>query len=318
MKTDQAQGLALLPIDDTLARNLADWWSWITVERRLSDHSLDAYRRDLSGFLNFLASHRGETITLDTLGTVKRLDIRSWLASRQKRGLSSVSTGRALSVVRNFFRWSGREGLVDNPVVLNMRNPKTPQAVPKALTVGEMDDLIETLEADSDEDWINQRDVAITTLLYGCGLRISEALSLTPAQLPGRANPVLVVLGKGRKERRVPLLEVVFDALDAYQRDCPHILTPDQALFRGARGGPLGARAIQKKMQQMRGYLGLPEKTTPHALRHSFATHLLGAGGDLRSIQELLGHASLSTTQRYTDVDTAMLMDAYLKAHPRA
>ena len=311
-------GLELLPVDKVLASNIRDWWTWISDERRLSDHSLEAYRRDLSGFLNFLASHRGETLTLESLGELKRLDVRSWLAWRQKKNLSAVSTLRALSVVRNFFRWSGREGLVDNPIILNMRNPKTPAAVPKALTVGEMDDLIETMEDQNESGWQAQRDIAIVTLLYGCGLRISEALSLTPEQMPRPTNPILVVLGKGRKERRVPLLPLVFEAIEAYKKSCPYPLVADQPLFKASRGGPMGARAVQKNLQHVRAYLGLPERTTPHALRHSFATHLLGAGGDLRSIQELLGHASLSTTQRYTDVDTALLMDAYFKAHPRA
>jgi integrase/recombinase XerC len=311
-------GLELLPVDRTLANNIKDWWTWISDERRLSDHSLEAYRRDLSGFLTFLAGHRGETLSLATLEQIKRMDVRSWLAWRQKKGLSAVSTSRALSVVRNFFRWSGREGLLDNPIVQNMRNPKIPASVPKALTVGEMDDLIETMEDQEEQGWVAQRDIAIVTLLYGSGLRISEALSITPEQLPSTTNPILVVKGKGKKERRVPLLPLVFEAIEAYLKASPFTPEADEPLFKGARGGPLGPRAVQKKLQHVRAYLGLPEKTTPHALRHSFATHLLGAGGDLRSIQELLGHASLSTTQRYTDVDTALLMDAYFKAHPRA
>jgi integrase/recombinase XerC len=229
--------------------------------------------------------------------------------------LKASSTGRALSVLRGFYRFLARRKLVENAVVLGMKNPKLPKSVPKALTQAEASDAIDNIGELSDEPWVAKRDAALLTLLYGCGLRLGEALSLTRRdQLAARAGR-LTVTGKGRKQRIVPVLPIVAEALDDYVAACPHRHDP---LFLGVRGGPLNPRIVQNRLQRLRLLLGLPSSATPHALRHSFATHLLAGGGDLRAIQELLGHASLSTTQRYTDVDAAGLMAVYERAHPRA
>jgi integrase/recombinase XerC len=298
-----------------LLEQIAEWRQWLAGERRASPHSLAAYERDLAAFLVFLAEHHGAAASLATLTKLDRGDLRAWLAHRSGRGLKASSTGRALSVLRGFYRFLARRKLVENAVVLGMKNPKLPRSVPKALTQAEASDAIDNIGELSDEPWVAKRDAALLTLLYGCGLRLGEALSLTRRdQLAARAGR-LTVTGKGRKQRIVPVLPIVAEALDDYVAACPHRHDP---LFLGVRGGPLNPRIVQDRLQRLRLLLGLPASATPHALRHSFATHLLAGGGDLRAIQELLGHASLSTTQRYTDVDAAGLMAVYERAHPRA
>ncbi|HEY2891897.1 MAG TPA: tyrosine recombinase XerC [Dongiaceae bacterium] len=306
--------VAFLAVGDLLEQ-IAEWRQWLAGERRASPHSLAAYERDLAAFLVFLAEHHGATASLATLTKLDRGDLRAWLAHRSGRGLKASSTGRALSVLRGFYRFLARRKLVENAVVLGMKNPKLPRSVPKALTQAEASDAIDNIGELSDEPWVAKRDAALLTLLYGCGLRLGEALSLTRRdQLAARAGR-LTVTGKGRKQRIVPVLPIVAEALDDYVAACPHRHDP---LFLGVRGGPLNPRIVQDRLQRLRLLLGLPASATPHALRHSFATHLLAGGGDLRAIQELLGHASLSTTQRYTDVDAAGLMAVYERAHPRA
>ena len=304
-----------------LAEQIARWRDWLAHERRASAHTLAAYGSDLAQFCGFLSGHLGQAPCLADLARLARGDFRAWLASRAGDARAASSTARALSVVRGFFRWLARHRLVDNVALAALRNPRLPHAVPKALSAGEAGEAIEAIGDLSDSDWIGQRDVAVLTLLYGAGLRIGEALSLRRGQLPSPGpdgGASLTVTGKGNKQRVVPLLPVVVAAIADYVAACPYGGDAAAPLFRGARGGPLNARLIQLQMQRLRPLLGLPESATPHALRHSFATHLLAGGGDLRAIQELLGHASLSTTQRYTAVDAAALLAVYDRAHPRA
>lgn len=292
------------------------WLNHLATERRFSAHTIDAYARDLSAALRFFAGHLGAPADMSALAALRTRDFRAWLASRAADGKQPASTARALSVLRGFFHHLDRRGLVSNAALTRLRTPKVPRSVPKALMEPEARQVIDSVEVLSESAWVGARDTALLTLLYGCGLRISEALGLDYRDVP--AGESLLVRGKGGKQRVVPVLPVVRDAVDHYLALCPHPMTADDPLFRGARGGRLNPRAAQQAMQKLRGLLGLPESATPHALRHSFATHLLGAGADLRAIQELLGHASLSTTQRYTDVDTDHLRRVYDKAHPRA
>jgi len=307
------------PAAPDLTAAVQAWQDWLGLERRMSAHTLAAYRRDLAGFLGFLAGHLGGPPSLDELDALAPADLRAWLAARAGRGLARSSTARALSVVRGFFRWLQREGLAANPAVAAVATPRLPHAVPKALDVADAREAIDTAAELDQRPWVGKRDVAVLLLLYGCGLRIGEALALRrrDAPLPGQA--ALRVRGKGDKQREVPLLPVVARAIGDYLAACPYPLPADGPLFVSLGGDrPLGARQVQARLQQARSLLGLPESATPHALRHSFATHLLAAGGDLRAIQELLGHASLSTTQRYTAVDAGALLKAYERAHPRA
>jgi integrase/recombinase XerC len=301
-----------------LAAGIDDWQRWLKHERRASPHTLAAYRRDLAGFLSFLAGHLGKPACLADLVALTRADFRAWLAARGAAGLQATSTARALSVVRNFFRFIAKHEGVNNAVLSTVRTPRLPRAVPKALTADEAENALDAVDAKS---WIGKRDLAILTLLYGCGLRLGEALSLDRRDAPrtGREDvQTLVVMGKGRKQRTVPVLPVVAAAIADYLAACPFEDDADAPLFRGARGARLNPRLVQLRLEHLRARLGLPDSATPHALRHSFATHLLAGGGDLRAIQELLGHASLSTTQRYTEVDSAALLAVYDKAHPRA
>lgn len=296
---------------------LEQWQALLVTERRSSEHTVAAYLRDVCAFLDFLSEHCGGPVSLATLFALKPGDFRAWLAMRSTAGYARSSTSRALSAVRMLFRYLDREGLGHNPAIGAVRGPRLPRAVPKALSRPETEDLLKAMEqGETAPAWVTARDIAVILLLYGCGLRISEALDLDNKDMPRDGS--LTVVGKGGKSRMVPVLPAVSEALDMYLSACPHALTPDGPLFVGIRGGRLGPRVIQKRVQALRLALGLPRETTPHALRHSFATHLLSGGGDLRIIQELLGHASLSTTQRYTDVDSARLMDVYSKAHPRA
>lgn len=281
-----------------------------------SENTLAAYRRDITGYLAFMTLHKGAQQGLGRLTKIGVPDMRSWMASERSDGLSARSLARKLSAVKSFYRWlAEREGF-DPTAVLSTRAPKFQAKLPRPLAEDAAKAVIETVELQSRHDWVGARDTAVVTLLYGCGLRISEALGLTGADVPLPA--ALRIVGKGGKERVVPVIDAARDAVDAYLRLCPHPVTAETPLFRGVRGGALGARAVQKVMEQTRLQLGLPATATPHAMRHSFATHLLSAGGDLRAIQELLGHASLSTTQAYTQVDTARLMEVYNKAHPKA
>lgn len=301
-----------------LAAAITAWQDWLKDEKRASPHTCLAYRRDLADFLGFLADYRGGAVGLTTLQALTIGDLRAWLAARAGAGLARSSTARALSTLRGFFRWLKRRGLADNAALAGLRTPKLPKAVPKALTAAEAEEAIATVAELSNDDWIGKRDTAVLLLLYGCGLRIGEALSLTRARAPRPGQQTLLVTGKGNKQRMVPLLPVVTEAIADYLAACPFAQQKDQPLFLAKRGGPLTARQVQQRLQALRQLLGLPDSATPHALRHSFATHLLAAGGDLRAIQELLGHASLASTQRYTEVDVAGLLEVYDRAHPRA
>jgi integrase/recombinase XerC len=292
---------------------------WLDHQRALSgaaENTLKAYQTDVMGFLAFMTQHNGGALGLAPIATIATRDMRSWMAHERGRGVGARSLARSLSAVKSFYRWLAEREDFEPTAVLSTRSPKFQKKLPRPLAEDAAVAMIETVELQAREPWIAARDSAVITLLYGCGLRISEALSLTGADAP--LPPVLRIIGKGGKERIVPVLDVARDAVDAYRAQCPYSLEPDTPLFRAVRGGPLAPRAIQKVMAQTRMQLGLPATATPHAMRHSFATHLLSAGGDLRTIQELLGHASLSTTQAYTAVDSARLMEVYDKAHPKA
>ncbi|PHQ93587.1 MAG: recombinase XerC [Marinosulfonomonas sp.] len=295
---------------------LAAWLANQKALKNAAQNTLTAYQTDVLGFLAFITRHFGESTGLGALKKIKVTDMRAWMAHERNRGVSTRSLARSLSAVKTFFRWlAEREGF-DATAVLSARAPKFSRKLPRPLAEDAARAMIDMVKEQTKEDWIGARDVAILTLLYGCGLRISEALSLTYADTPLPNS--LRIVGKGGKERIVPVVPAAIDAVARYVARCPFPATPNDALFRGARGGPLNPRIIAKAMETARLQLGLPSSATPHAMRHSFATHLLSAGGDLRAIQELLGHASLSTTQTYTAVDTARLMEVYEKTHPRA
>jgi integrase/recombinase XerC len=300
-----------------LAAAIEQWLAWLAHERRGSAHTVDGYARDIKDLLRFLEQYRGETPSLADFSAGDRGDFRSWMADRANRGIGAASTARALSAIKNFARFIAKRGLGQNTALAAIRNPKLPRSVPKPLNAIEAEDALEAVADLHEEDWVGRRDLAILTLLYGCGLRISEALALARRDAP-KPGGALRILGKGGKTRVVPVLPVVAEAIQNYLRACPIACAPEGPLFLGVQGRRLSPRLIQMAMQKLRLQLGLPETATPHALRHSFATHLLAAGGDLRAIQELLGHSSLSTTQRYTEVDAAQLLSVYNAAHPRA
>ena len=298
---------------------IEDWRGWLAHERRASRHTVDAYGRDLAAFFRFLAGHLGFPPGLRDLDGLTPADFRSYLASRAGDGLGRTSVARAMSTLRGFFRFLDRAGLARNAAIGAIRTPRIPQSIPKALTEVDARMAVEAVGDLSDEPWVARRDTALLLLLYGCGLRIGEALALNRGQAPtAKAGGTMVVTGKGNKQRMVPVLPVVARAIDGYLAACPYPLGDDDPLFVGVRGKRLNAGVVQRQVRRLRALLGLPETATPHAFRHSFATHLLSGGCDLRTIQELLGHASLSTTQRYTAVDAGHLTAVYRKAHPRA
>ncbi len=300
---------------DTLGA-IYDWRSWIAHERRASKHTLDAYSRDLAGFLDFLTPHLGGLPDLAALDALSVADFRAFLADRVNQGISHSSLARAMSTLRSFFRFLDRNGLLHNAAIAAVRTPRPPPPLPRPLSEDEALDVINAAGATNRKTWLGVRDTALFTLLYGCGLRIDEALTLNRRDAP-RADTMMIT-GKGGKQRVVPVLPVVIEAVASYLKACPFAVAPDGPLFLGARGARLNPGVVQREMRRLRAVFNLPETATPHALRHSFATHLLGAGGDLRAIQELLGHASLSTTQRYTEVDAEALLRVYDAAHPRA
>jgi integrase/recombinase XerC len=292
---------------------------WLDHQKSLkgsAENTVTAYAGDVTEFLAFITGHKGESQGLGALSKVTISDLRAWMANSRGAGVGPRSLARKLSAVKVFYRWlAAREGFEPTAVLLT-RSPKFTKKLPRPLAIDAARDLIETVKMQSLEPWVAARDAAVVTLLWGCGLRISETLGLKGIDAP--LPQVMRITGKGGKERIVPVVDAARAAVDAYVKACPHILTDDGPLFRGVRGGVLSPRAIQKAMASARMQLGLPATATPHALRHSFATHLLNAGGDLRTIQELLGHASLSTTQAYTAIDTAHLLDVYNNAHPKA
>jgi integrase/recombinase XerC len=292
----------------------AAWLASLSHEKRASPHTLRAYGDDLERFLIFQREHSGRPMDSRALGRLSAADIRAFITRRRAEGLGPRGVQRALAAVRSFYRFLAREGIADNPAPRVVRSARIARSLPRPLSEK---DAARTLEeaGTHDVDWIASRDTALLTLLYGCGLRISEALGLKQRSVPLGLS--LTILGKGRKERVIPVLPAVREAVAEYARKIPFAAAPDADLFLSRRGKPMSAREAQALMQRLRGRLGLSERATPHALRHSFATHLLAGGGDLRAVQELLGHASLSTTQTYTEIDTKRLMEVYARAHPR-
>jgi len=297
-----------------------EWLGHLAHERRLSPKTLEAYGRDLRQFTTFLTEHLGGEPSLADIAALKPADLRAFLGRRRRDGVGNRTLMRQLAALRSLARFGERTGKLKAAAFAATRGPRIGKSLPRPLEARAAKAVTQadTRAGEEREQWILARDAAVLALLYGCGLRISEALSLTRAQAPTSAGDTLTVIGKGNKTRMVPVLPVVVAAIAEYLALCPWRLPPDGPLFLGAKGGPLSPRIIQLAVEGLRGALGLPSSATPHSLRHSFATHLLGRGGDLRAIQELLGHASLSTTQIYTQIDSARLMAAYDAAHPRA
>ncbi|HEX2590503.1 MAG TPA: tyrosine recombinase XerC [Rhizomicrobium sp.] len=298
----------------------AAWLASLAHEKRSSPHTLRAYGDDATRFLDFLVEHIGGEIDDRELAKLTPADIRAFITKRRNDGLGAKGVQRAVASVRSFFRWLAREEILDNAAPRGLRTPRIKRGLPRPLAEVEAARLLEEAEEPIDDNaakygWLEQRNVALLTLLYGAGLRISEALSLKRGDVPFGTS--LSVLGKGRKERLVPVLPAVNTTALAYIEACPLKTGPASPLFLSRTGKPMSAREAQSIMQHLRSALGLSEKATPHALRHSFATHLLAHGGDLRAVQELLGHASLSTTQVYTEVETSKLLDVYKNAHPK-
>lgn len=303
-------------ISPAAADSLKTWLASRSALTGTSDNTLRAYQTDVIDFLGFMTEYKGEAQGLNALKNVHVPDMRAWMARTRASGVGARSLARKLSAVKSFFRWLSERENFDATAVLSARSPKFSRKLPRPLDQKSARVVIDTIDLQSQKPWIGARDAAVVTLLYGCGLRISEALGLNGSDAP--LPPVLRILGKGGKERIVPVIDAARDAVETYLKICPYQREADAPLFRGARGGRLSARQVSGAMQATRMQLGLPATATPHAMRHSFATHLLEAGGDLRAIQELLGHASLSTTQAYTAVDTTRLMEVYNKAHPKA
>jgi len=315
------QPIELACADASLSLEMTRWLSHLRAERRLSPKTLEAYTRDVRQCLVFLGEHWAAQVTLKRFAELEATDIRAFMAMRRADDIGGRSLARALAGLRSFARFLEREGKGKVGALSAIRAPKIGKSLPKPIQMAAAKRLADADErAGEDRDpWIWARDAAVMALLYGSGLRISEALGLKRREIPKPGEgDVLVVTGKGNKTRMVPVLQNVLALVQDYVAVCPHPLPPEGPMFVGARGGPLKARIIQLTMERLRGALGLPDSATPHALRHSFATHLLSRGGDLRAIQELLGHASLSTTQIYTGIDSERLLEVYRTAHPRA
>jgi integrase/recombinase XerC len=304
------------PLEEGLSTWIAAWGEYLRAQKRVSDHTYKAYLADIGDFLSHMQAQHGDEASVEMLAELTAGDMRGWLAARANRGLVATSTARALSSVRQFFRFLQREGVVENTAIFHTRTPKRKAPLPKALPESQSLQATDLIESMQTESWVGLRDRAVLMLLYGCGLRISEALNLTRGAAP--LSDALTITGKGNKQRLVPVLPGVANAVDAYLAACPYTLSASDPLFVGVKGKQLQPAIFQKQLAHLRISLGLPQHATPHAFRHSFATHLLGNGADLRAVQELLGHASLSTTQRYTLVDSQRLMAAYKNAHPRA
>ncbi len=295
-----------------LRQKLEEWQDWLRFEKKVSRHTFRAYIFDVSGFVDFLSVYHGGCVSLGKVADSRLSDFRAWLARRTVDGACASTRARSLSGVKNFLNWLDRQGHAHNAAIKTIRGPKLPHRLPKPLYEKQAMTVLEPTR----DDWVGLRDHALFTLLYGCGLRIDEAISLNVSDLP--QDGFIRVVGKGRKERMVPVLPAVTAALNRYRRACPFPEEAGRPLFLGARGKRLNQGVAQRDMRNIRIELGLPDTATPHALRHSFATHLLQNGANLREIQELLGHASLSTTQRYTEIDGKELMRIYKAAHPRA
>lgn len=298
--------------DSKLLAVITDWQNWLLRERLYSEHTLDAYSRDLSGFLSKI---KNTALTLDDLKNLDIHDFRKFLSIQSARNINKSSLCRELSSVKNFFKWLERKKILKNPAISIISSPKKAKILPKALDVEDSFNILKEISNLETDAWQGLRDKAILMLLYGCGLRISEALSINVGDISAQSE-FLRVKGKGNKERIIPFLPIIWRYIEAYLAECPYKNNVGEPLFLGARGERISPRIIQRQLQKLRLVLGLPDTVTPHALRHSFATQLLAEGTDLRSIQELLGHASLSTTQRYTDVQIETMQREYHKAHP--
>ncbi|BBO01856.1 tyrosine recombinase XerC [Bradyrhizobium ottawaense] len=315
-----APQIELASADPSIAQEMTRWLSHLGAERRLSPKTLEAYGRDLRQCLDFLCSHWGERVTLERFAALEATDVRAFMAMRRADDIAGRSLMRALAGLRSFGRFLEREGKGKVGALSAIRAPKVAKTLPKPLPMASAKRLADADEraGEDRETWILARDAAVMALLYGSGLRISEALGLKRREVPRPGEgDVLIVTGKGNKTRMVPVLQNVLELVQEYVAMCPYPLPAEGPIFVGARGGPLSPRIIQLAMERLRGALGLPDSATPHALRHSFATHLLSRGGDLRAIQELLGHSSLSTTQIYTGIDSERLLEVYASAHPR-
>jgi integrase/recombinase XerC len=312
--------LALLPAAPDLSASVGAWLRHLGLERRLSPHSLDGYGRDVRQFLGFLNERFDAPPTIADFIGLAPADLRAFLARRRADGVEGRSLMRALASLRSLARYLERNGAGRASAFQAIRAPRLARSLPKPLRAADAIAMTHTEIRDGEarDPWILARDAAVIALLYGAGLRIAEALSIRRQDAPVGLLDSVTILGKGRKTRSAPVIAPVRREIENYLKLCPYALAPGGPLFVGAKGGPLSPRIIQLTVARLRGALGLPDSATPHALRHSFATHLLGRGGDLRTIQELLGHASLSTTQIYTAIDSKRLMEAYRAAHPRA
>ena len=304
------------PVAPDLAHKYFEWVSYLTQEKRFSKHTLRAYLFDIHSFFEFMTVHFGHMPGMNDLGNIKLVDFRSWLTKKTARGEGPATRARSLAAVRNFLHWLDKHGYLHNPAIGGIRTPKLPKKLPRALPVDQAKKIVDEAHTVPEEPWIGLRNRALFTLLYGAGLRIGEALGLDYDTRPH--DGYVRVMGKGSKERMVPVLPIVHDMLERYFSACPFAFQKDSPLFFGEQGKRLNPSVAQKAMRDLRRALSLPESLTPHGLRHSFATHILVNGGDLRSIQELLGHESLRTTQRYLDFDNAQLLDIYNNCHPRA
>lgn len=320
MSKAAAPPIELASADPSIAQEMTRWLAHLGAERRLSPKTLEAYGRDLRQCLDFLCTHWGERVTLARFAALEATDVRAFMAMRRADDIAGRSLMRALAGLRSFGRFLERQGKGKVGALSAIRAPKVAKSLPKPLPMASAKRLADADEraGEDRESWILARDAAVMALLYGSGLRISEALGLKRREVPRPGEgDVLIVTGKGNKTRMVPVLQNVLALVQDYVAMCPYPLPAEGPIFVGARGGPLSPRIIQLAMERLRGALGLPDSATPHALRHSFATHLLSRGGDLRAIQELLGHASLSTTQIYTGIDSERLLEVYASAHPR-
>lgn len=305
-----------LPISDDLLEAIDAWQGWLGAERRASAHTLAAYRSDMAAFFSFLSSYKGIRITLGFLGDLTLTDFRAWLAHLAGESLQASSRARALAGVRSFFKWLDRTGRLRNAAIELLRAPKTNKRLPRPLSEENAEEVVDQIKDLARLDWLGLRDEALFTLLYGCGLRISEALSLRWGDI--NQNDRVTVTGKGNKQRSVPLLPLVRNTLERYRSICPFPSGPHGFVFIGARGKVLNPGVAERQLRRLRKELQWADTVTPHALRHSFATHMLADGADLRSLQELLGHSSLSTTQLYTRIESSQLAETYRAAHPRA
>ncbi|MDR3450593.1 MAG: tyrosine recombinase XerC [Alphaproteobacteria bacterium] len=307
--------VSTLPLAADLIDTVERWRSWLADEKRVAAKTVESYTFDLHNLFRFLNAHRGRQLNLSLLATLTLTDFRAWLASRAADNISASSRARAVAGVRNFFHWLDRSGQMHNAAIDMLKSPKLARRLPRPVTESQAQEIVAIAAGAIGDTWVGLRDEALFTLLYGAGLRIGEALGLTREAL---TRDRVTVTGKGNKQRNVPLLPIVKAAVEKYLASCPYALKPDMPVFIGARGEPLNPAVAQRSLRLLRRQLGLPDSVTPHALRHSFATHLLASGADLRSLQELLGHSSLSTTQLYTQVDAQQLSSTYRAAHPRA